>query len=120
MALYTYSLYLLRESVRGPFAEDLQGAGLLRAVGDELELLGLRCTPAIAQRPEGVTVIELAPDSDTFERFLRDRGNELVGWLWRAMESAGLLYSYIPGGGDFPYYEDGVSTAQFQWTQLRE
>lgn len=120
MALYTYSLFLLRESARGSFVDDLQRAGLIRTAPDEIEFLGLRCTTSVGQRPEGVTLIELAPDSDTFEKFLAERGHELVSWLWNAMEEVGLLYAFIPGGGDFKYYENGVSTDTFQWTQLRE
>jgi hypothetical protein len=120
MALYTYSLFLMRETTRGAFVDDLERAGLVRTVADEIELLGLRCTPSIGQRPEGVTVVELAPDSDTFEKFLRERGNELVSWLWSAMDEVGLLYAFIPSGGDFKYYEDGVSIDAVQWTQLRE
>jgi hypothetical protein len=120
MALYTYSLFLLREADRGPFVDDLQRAGLVRTVADEIELLGLHCTPSIQQRPEGVTVLELAPDSDTFERLLRERGDDLVSWLWTAIEEAGLLYAFIPGGGDFKYDEDGISIDTFQWTQLGE
>jgi hypothetical protein len=123
MALYTYSLFLLRESVRGSFVDDLQRAGLIRTASsrpEEIELLGLGCTASIGQRPEGVTLIELAPDSDTFEKFLAERGHELVRWLWNAMDEAALLYAFIPGGGDFKYYENGVSTDTFVWAQLPE
>jgi hypothetical protein len=120
MALYNYSLYLMRESSRGPFVDDLEHAGLIRRSHDEIELLGFGCTPSVADRAEGVTVVELAPDSDTFERFLVERGTEFVRWLWSAVEHAGLLYGFIPGGGDFKYHENGVSIDAFQWTQLRE
>jgi hypothetical protein len=120
MGLYTYSLYLLRESSRGPFVDDLQRAGLIRTVSDEIEFLGLRCTPSITQDADGIAIIELAPNDSEFSRFLAEHGNEFVGWLWTAMEQAGLLYAFIPGGGDFKYYENGVSTDKFAWTQLPE
>src|SRR5690349_14936786 len=101
MALYTYSLFLLRESARGSFVDDLQRAGLIRTAPsrpDEIELIGLGCTASIGQRPEGVTVIELAPDSDAFAKLLAERGHELVRWLWNAMDEGALLYAFIPGG----------------------
>jgi hypothetical protein len=120
MALYTYSLFLLRESTRGLFVDDLRQANLVRTVGEEIEFLGLRCTPTITQGSDGVTAVELAPGDDAFERLLAGRGNEFVRWLWGAMEQAGLLYGFIPGGGDFKYYEDGVAIEQFQWSQLPE
>jgi hypothetical protein len=120
MSLYTYSLFLLREPARGSFVDDLQRAGLIRTAPDEIEFLGLRCTPSAGQGVDGIPVIELAPNDNEFERFLAERGHEFVSWLWSAMEQAGLLYAFIPGGGDFKYYEDGVSTDKFAWTQLRE
>ena len=120
MALYTYSLFLLRETARGSFLDDLQGAGLIRIASDEIELLGLGFTPSINQDADGVTILHLAPDNDTFDTFLAERGNELVAWLWSAMERAGLLYAFIPGGDDSKYYVDGVSTDKLTWTQLPE
>ena len=120
MALYTYSLFLLRESARGSFIEDLQSAGLIQTAPAEIELLGLRCSPSTTHDVAGASVIELVPNDSEFERLLAERGNELVSWLWRAMEDAGLLYAFIPGGGDFKYYEDGVSTEKAAWTQLPE
>jgi len=118
MALYTYTVFLLRESPG--FVDDLQRSGLIRTVANEIELLGMRCTPSITHGADGIAVIELAPSDNEFERFLAERGNELVRWLWSAMEHAGLLYAFIPGGGDFKYYEDGVCIDTFQWTQLRD
>jgi hypothetical protein len=120
VALYTHTLYLLRESTRGSFVDDLQSEDLIRTVSGEIELLELRCTPSITQGADGITVIELAPNDSEFEKLLAERGDELVRWLWRAVEQAGLLYAFIPGGGDFKYYEDGVPTDQFAWTQLPE
>src|SRR5690242_11526004 len=103
MALYSYSLFLTRETSRGPFVDDLEHAGLISRAQDQIELLGLDCTPSVADRAEGVTVVELAPDRDAFERLLAERGAEFVRWLWSAVEHAGLLYGFIPGGGDFKY-----------------
>ena len=120
MSLYTYELHLLRESARGSFIDDLQGAGLIRIVADDIEFLGLRCTTSITQLPAGVTAIELAPNISEFERFLAERGDELVRWMWSVMEQVGLLYAFIPGGGDFKYYENGVPTDEVAWTQLPE
>jgi hypothetical protein len=100
--------------------DDLQSAGLIRIAADEIELLGLGFTPSVTQDAGGVTVIHLAPDNDTFEKFLAERGHELVAWLWSAMERAGLLYAFIPVGDDSKYYEDGVSTDKLTWTQLPE
>lgn len=120
MALYTYDLYLLRESARGSFVDDLQRAGLVQLVGDEIEILGLRCTTSIQQDLGGLTLVHLAPDGDTFERFLAERGHELVAWLWRAMEEVGLLYAFIPSGDDTRTFVDGVRTTELVWTQLPE
>jgi hypothetical protein len=114
MALYTYTLYLLRESARGSFVDDLRAAGLIQTIGDEIELLGLRCTSSITQAG-ALTVIELAPDGDTFERLLAERGADFVRWLWSSMERAGTLYAFIPGGGDVEYPGQAL-----QWTQLPE
>lgn len=120
MALYSYSLFLLRETARGALVDDLVRAGLATADGGELEFLGMRCTPSVAARPEGITVVELAPGDDAFERVLRERGHELVAWLWRASEACGVLYAFIPGGDDVTYEEQGVDIQRFQWTQLSE
>jgi hypothetical protein len=116
MALYQYSLSLVSD--RASFVDDLRAAKLLESIGGELGLLGLGCTPSITH-VDGLTAIDLAPDSDGFERLLRDRGDEVVRWLWGAVE-AGLLYAFIPGGGDIHYEEAGVDIERYQWTHLRE
>jgi hypothetical protein len=120
MALHTYSLFLLRETARGSFVDDLQRAGLVQRVSEDLELLGLRCGASIGQVAAGITSIELVPNVSEFDRFLTERGNELVRWLWRAMEETGLLHAFIPSGDDTKTYVDGVLTTERVWTQLPE
>ncbi len=67
-----------------------------------------------------LTVVEFAPEDSHFDTFLNTRGHELVSWLWDVFEKADVLYAFIPGGGDYKYYEDGVATDTFAWTQLPE
>lgn len=119
MGLYTHSLYLLREAARGSLVDDLRAAGLVAADDGASELPGILGTPSEGT-VDALTLVEFAPEDGRFDEFLRVRGDELVSWLWTAFEKADVLYAFVPGGGDFKYYEDGVPTDQLTWTQLGE
>lgn len=120
MGLYTHTLHLLRESAQGSLSHYLQRAGLVRSDCDSSDLANLLGEPSETRRTDGLTIVEFAPEDGRFDEFLRSRGHELADWLWDAVEKAAVLYAFIPGGGDFKYYEDGVCTDEFQWPQLRE
>jgi hypothetical protein len=121
MALYSYEIRLIRETALGSLVDDLAGAGLLSLIdSDTVEWLGFQIGYSQFERPEGVSVTTLAPDSDLFHRFLHSRGNELIDWFWKALAGAKLLYAFIPSGSDAEYYEASVPVSTYQWTQLRE
>lgn len=119
MGLYTYSLYLLREAERGSLVDDLRAARLVADDTGELELPGILDMPSEGQ-VGGLSLVQFAPEDGRFDAFLRARGGDFVSWLWEAVAKTKVLYAFIPGGGDYKYYEDGVATDQFAWTQLGE
>ena len=122
MALYTYTIHLLREGSAASFVEDLTRAGLIRVQpNDVVELLGIQMDVSFNDREGGFGLIRLyPPDDPSFDKFLAEKGDELLAWFWRALSDAKLLYAFIPGGGDYPYYEDGIRTDQLVWRQLGE
>ena len=79
MSLYTHTIYLLRESSKGPFLDDLESAGLVRGAGDQIEFLGFVTGRYESTNLEsGLDVVTLTPDDTMFDEFLSERGNELV------------------------------------------
>ncbi len=120
MALYEYSIFLVREQGRGPLLADLERAGL---VGGGV-MLDVPCE-ADEWRNElhatcPLSVVELTLLRSQFDALLSERSGAFIEWLWCTVSAVGIAYAYIPGGGDIPYYEQGRRTDAVTVEQLGE
>jgi hypothetical protein len=120
MGLCAYSIFLVRELGRGPLLADLERLGLVSGE----KMLGV---PLDAQESRNelrascpLSVVELALADSQFAALLSERPDAFIEWLWLAVSEASVAYAFIPGGGDFPYYEQGRRTDAVTVEQLGE
>lgn len=120
MGLCAYSIFLVRELGRGPLLADLERVGLVSS-GVMLDV------PFAAQESRNelrsscpLSVVELALGDSQFAALLSERPDSFIEWLWLAVSEVGVAYAFIPGGGDFPYYEQGRRTDAVTVEQLGE
>jgi hypothetical protein len=129
VALYEYTLYVVREQSRGDLLEDAISREIVsvqrdRSSGDDLEgtCLGGRVGCSLSRgrvlADPSLELLSILLDNHSFERLLDQAPDELIPWLWQIAENLDPACFFMPGGGDIKYFERGIQTDKLTFEQL--
>jgi hypothetical protein len=124
MALYTYTLHLVRERRQGSLLSDLERCEGLVLSGKESRVL-LGRAPFFVGEAENhslpscpLSVVTLELDDAAFEALLRQDPASFTEWIWRVAAQVDIAYAFIPGGGDIEYREGDRLTSEVTFERL--
>jgi hypothetical protein len=129
VALYEYTLYVVREHARGDLLEDAISREIVsvqgnRESGDDVDgtCLGgrVRCSVSHGRVPasSALELLTILLDNQSFQRLLDQTPDDLIPWLWQIAETLDPACFFMPGGGDIKYFERGVRTDELTFKQL--